>query len=270
MPDVNRSIFHLKCGTTLSLSLPRKVICDLVHYAHRIPTVPVQRIIDIGKAAAFRERLQVRVGWCALFTKAYGYVVREMPELRRAYLEYPWARLYQHPDSIASVAIEREFEGEPGVFFAQVQRPEETPLSELEVAIQRHKHAPVADVYNFILKFYRLPRAFRRLLWWYILNVRGSRKAQYLGTFGVSAYSSLGAESLHPISPLTTTLNYGIIGEDGRVPVRIVYDHRVIDGGTVARALVRLEEVLRVEICEELDQMGDRETEVCAPVQAAV
>ncbi len=52
-----------------------------------------------------------------------------------------------------------------------------------------------------------------------------------MGTFGVSVYSGLGARSLHPISPLTTTLNYGTIGKDGDVSVRIVYDHRVCGRG---------------------------------------
>ena len=49
-------------------------------------------------------------------------------------------------------------------------------------------------------------------------------------------YSNLGAESLHPLSPLTTTLTYGVVRPDGTVPVRVVYDHRVMDGGTIARA----------------------------------
>ncbi len=92
----------------------------------------------------------------------------------------------------------------------------------------------------------------RRLLWWYGLNVGGHKRAKRLGTFGVSVYSGLGAESLHPLSPLTATLNYGVIGADGQVSVRIVYDHRVMDGATVARALGYLETVLNGAILEEL------------------
>jgi hypothetical protein len=149
------------------------------------------------------------------------------------------------------VAVEREYGGEAGVFFAYLPRPEATPLLDLETAIRRHKQAPVSEVFGFVLGFYRLPRPIRRFLWWYLLNVRGSRKAQFLGTFGVSVYSGLGAESLHPLSPLTTTLNYGVIGPDGQVPVRIVYDHRTMDGGTIARALGRLEEVLNGAIHSE-------------------
>jgi pyruvate/2-oxoglutarate dehydrogenase complex dihydrolipoamide acyltransferase (E2) component len=51
---------------------------------------------------------------------------------------------------------------------------------------------------------------------------------------------------------LTTTINYGPIEPDGSVDVRIVYDHRVLDGGTVARALDHLERILGCEILAEL------------------
>ncbi len=43
----------------------------------------------------------------------------------------------------------------------------------------------------------------------------------------------LSAESLHPISPLTTTMTYGVIAADGSVNVRLIYDHRVLDGAVV-------------------------------------
>jgi hypothetical protein len=94
----------------------------------------------------------------------------------------------------------------------------------------------------------------RRLAWWIGLNVSGRKRAGYLGTFGVSVYSGLGAESLHPMSPLGTTLTYGTIARDGAVSVRIVYDHRIMDGATVARALAELESVLNREIVEELEK----------------
>ena len=72
------------------------------------------------------------------------------------------------------------------------------------------------------------------------------------GTFQLSVYSGLGAELLNPLTPLTTLLNYGPISEDGSVNVRIHYDHRVMDGATVARALARFEEILNGGVAEEL------------------
>jgi hypothetical protein len=218
------------------------MVCDLLHFSHRVPTVPVQRVIDLSRLAELRKRPGAHVGWVALFTKAFTRVATEMPELRRAYLPYPQPRLYQHPFSVASVAVEREYAGEKGVFY--------------DALLKRFKTAPVEEVYRFLFQFYRLPRALRRLIWWYVINLRGSRKAEFMGTFAVSVYSALGAESLHPLSPATTTLNYGIIGPDNRVTARLVYDHRVMDGGTVARALARLDEVLNGDVADELAAVG--------------
>jgi pyruvate/2-oxoglutarate dehydrogenase complex dihydrolipoamide acyltransferase (E2) component len=53
-------------------------------------------------------------------------------------------------------------------------------------------------------------------------------------------------------------LNYGIIEPDGAVSVRIIYDHRVMNGATVARALNRLEEILTTTIVEELREMAGK------------
>ncbi len=96
------------------------------------------------------------------------------------------------------------------------------------------------------------------MLLWVGLNTARARFVQF-GTFGLSVYSSLGAESLHPIGPLTTTLTYGVIDPDGGVTVRLVYDHRVMDGATVARALARLEAELTGPILAELRGMAPRE-----------
>ena len=70
---------------------------------------------------------------------------------------------------------------------------------------------------------------------------------------------ALGAESLNPLTPLTTLLNYGLISDDGAVSVRIHYDHRVMDGANVARALERFEIILNGPVADEvkrLDQAG--------------
>jgi hypothetical protein len=57
------------------------------------------------------------------------------------------------------------------------------------------------------------------------------------------------------LSPLTTTLNYGPVQEDGTVVVRIIYDHRAMDGCTIARALAALEEVFNGELLQEMSRL---------------
>jgi hypothetical protein len=241
-------------GRYLPLSKPRRLICDMMHFARQVPTVPVQRRMNVALARDARRQFSRPIGWCALFTKAYGIVAREFPPLRRAYLGFPWARLYEHPSSIASIAIERDYQGEPGVFFIHLRGPESQPLPELDAYLKRAKHDPIESIPLFrrALLVCSYPRPLRRLFWWIGLNSSGYKRAKRMGTFGVSVYSSLGADSLHPLGALTTTLNYGPIADSGAVDVRIVYDHRVLDGATVARALARLEAVMNQEIVEEL------------------
>ena len=254
-------------GRNLPLSLPRRLVCDLVRFAHRVPTVPVQRVVNVAALDAARARLSSRPGWVTLFTKAYGQVCSEIPALRRAYLSFPWTRLYEHADVIASVAVERMYQGEPGVFFAHFLNPGTIPLLALEAELRRFKEDPVESIGDFraSLMISRLPRPLRSLAWWYVTHARGYRKATWLGTFGLSVYSSLGAESLHPLSPVTTTLNYGVIGPGGDVTVRIVYDHRVMDGATVARALARLDRVLNEDLLAELRSLAEAAAPAPAP-----
>jgi hypothetical protein len=241
-------------GHRLPLSLPRRLVGDLTYYAQRIPTVPVQRSINVAPLAQARRSSVVRHSWCSIFTKAYALVAARTPQLRRAYIPLPCPHLYEHPNNIASVAIARSYQGEDAVFFARVRNPDGLTLDQLDAFLRYHKHEPVDSIalFRFGLRVSRLPLLLRRALWWYGLQTSGYRRAAYLGTFGVSVYSSSGSESLHPLCPLTTVLNYGFIRASGEVDLRVVYDHRVQDGGTVARALAAVEDVLHDEILPEL------------------
>lgn len=241
-------------GRYLRLSPPRRLVMDMLHFARKIPSVPVQRSIDVSALQTARMRLPNRPGWVALFLKGYGLVTARFPELRRAYLGFPWGRLYEHPHSIATVAVERRYQDELGVFFGHIRAPEQQDLMSLERALRKYQDTPIESIGLFrrSLKISRLPWPLRRLMWWIGLNSSGPKRAKRLGTFGMSVYSRLGASSLHPLSVMTTTLNYGVVSPEGLVDVRLVYDHRVLDGGTVARALAALEEVMNREVLAEL------------------
>lgn len=240
-------------GRRVPLSAARRLIGDLLHFAAGVPTVPVQRRMQLGALLAARRGCPDRPPWVVLFTKGLALVAAEVPELRRAYCKFPRPHLYEYPASVASVMVERQIGDEPAVLGLVLKDPAGRPLAELAVAIRHAQTATVSEVKSFAraLLLARLPRPVRRLLWWLGLNV-GRQRANYFGTFGVTVYSGLGAESLHPLSPLTSTLNYGVIAPDGAVDVRLTYDHRVMDGATVARALARLERVLNTAVAAEL------------------
>src|SRR5437879_1032975 len=108
-------------GRNLAISLPRRWIGDLLHFARKVPGVIVQRQFDVAALRRARLAMAPRPSWCALFTRAYALVAAAFPELRRAYLPFPWPRFYQHPRSVASVAIERLYQGERAVFFGHLR-----------------------------------------------------------------------------------------------------------------------------------------------------
>lgn len=240
-------------GRGIRLSIQRRMVIDFLYFARAVPTVPVQKSISIAHLAAARAACRDRPRWTAMFTKALALVAEEVPELRRAYVKIPWPHLYEYPTSKASIMIEREYRGEPALCPVSIKDPAHQPLPVIGETLQHAATASLEDLKEFQRwkRLTSLPRPLRRLLWWIGLNV-GRQRGNFFGTFGVSVYSALNAESLHPLSPLTTLLNYGVIDGDGRLAVRIMYDHRVMDGATVARALGRLEEILNSVILEEM------------------
>lgn len=240
-------------GRRIPLSRARRLVIDFLHFASGVPTVPVQRRIKLQPVIDARAALADRPAWTAIMVKAFALVSAEVPELRRAYCKCPWPHLYEVPTPVASVVVERDYEGEKAILIGRVKDPAALALPELTRRLRAFGETPVDEVKDFqrALRMTRLPRPVRRALWWVGLNV-GRQRARHFGTFGVSVYSALGAESLHPLSPLTTILNYGVFSPDGEVDVRVVYDHRVMDGAVVARALGRLEEVLTGPIVDEL------------------
>lgn len=249
-------------GRRIPLSLPRRLVCDLMRYSKAIPSIPSQRTMRLADVIEARRRHGGRLSWCAIFLKAYSIVSAERPELRRTYMSYPWPHLYEHPENIACFSLERRYRREEGVFFAKIERPEQMSLAQLDELVRFHKVAPIGEIASFRwpLIVSTLPLPLRRGLWWFGLNADGGLKARTFGTFAISVVASLGAAGLHLLSPLTTTLNYGTFQPDGSLDVRLVYDHRVLDGAQVARALAHLEEVLHDEILSELEDLRGAET----------
>jgi hypothetical protein len=231
------------------------MVLDLLYFAKRIPTVPVQRRMSLAPLLTARAECRQKVPWVTIFTKAYAMVAQEIPELRCTYIKIPWHMLYEYPTSRALIMVERDYNGELTVLPVSIKDPARESLHYITGQIEQARHGPVEQLKNFRrwIWFARLPTPVRRIAWWIGLNW-GRQRGNYFGTFGVSVYSSLGAESLHPLGPVTTLLNYGVILKSGEVNVRIIYDHRVMNGTTVARALVRLEEMLNSAMVQELNE----------------
>src|SRR5258708_3988773 len=94
-------------GLVMPLSLGRRLVVDLLDHAKRVPSLPLARDCWIEPLIRARAAASPSPSWTALFMKAYGIAAARIPELRRAYIPYLWARLYEHPRSECAVLIER-------------------------------------------------------------------------------------------------------------------------------------------------------------------
>jgi hypothetical protein len=228
---------------------------DLLAVCQGIPLVPFERWMSLGEVAS--ARVSSGISWCAVFVKAMAITARRCPELRRTWLDWPRPRLYQHETNVAMIAVERIWQGEPAVFFARVENPEALSLEELQERLRQYKTAPVEQFreYRRLFRASRLWHPPRRWFWRIAHSWSGPLREKYFGTFGVSVTAGDGASALSLISPTTTTLCYSPLAPDGSLAVRLIFDHRVLDGAPVARALSTLHDVLHRDIVPELRQI---------------
>lgn len=240
-------------GIRVPISPARAMVGELLHHAVQVPSLPLSREAKIADLVAERNRASDSPSWIAVFMRAYGLVSRRHPELRRALIRWPWPHFYEHPESECAILIEREWRGEAVVLGAKIRSPENMSIAEIDKNLRRFRHAPVESIGYFrqILRLGRLPWPLRRFTFWQSLHLSGFKRAKRFGTFMISSLGNFGVEQHHPLTPLTTYFTFGPI-RDGRVNLKIIYDHRVLDGRSVARALADLESILNEDLLVEL------------------
>jgi pyruvate/2-oxoglutarate dehydrogenase complex dihydrolipoamide acyltransferase (E2) component len=240
-------------GRTLRISPYRRAVADLMHFSQQVPAVTAERRMDLSPLMAARAARPNRPSWTVLFSKAFGMLGRDHPCLRRAYLKCPWARFYEHPHNIAALNVERRLPDEDIVLFCLIRGPENRSLAEMDAMVKHHRDTPVEQLrcYQRSSRMGRVPWPFRRLSWWAAVNMFGRRRCHNFGTFSVSSIASQGAGLLTVVPLLTSAIHYGMF-EGSMLPMRLTFDHRVMDGAAVARILVDFERMLNVELVKEL------------------
>lgn len=229
-------------------------MCDFLNCSRQVPLVAVERQVPLREVIEARQCIQPRPSWSAVFIKAYALVAERRAELRRAYLSFPWARLHQHACNVAHFTVARQIDGEEVVLTIQIRHPERLPLAEINARVRRAQSEPVMEIADFrrLRRVVLLPGPLRRLALQAGLGTSGNWRARFFGTFGVTSVATLGSTALIILSPMTTTLSYGVFAADGSLVVRLYLDHRVLDGVLGAEALHDLERTLRGPILDEL------------------
>jgi hypothetical protein len=234
----------------------------MLHFAQKVPTFAVERAVRIPKLVEARAAATNPPGWHAIITKALGVVSMSVPELRQAYLPYPWPRLYEAPFSVASVVFEREVNGEPVPCFAPLHHPERLPLGDIQRKVRAWKADPLDShgALRRLVRNARPPTPVRRFLWSAGLYWNGNFRARNFGTFAVNSVRAIGLRVLSFRSPLTSVWYYGAISPAGEMEMAMALDHRVFDGRTVDRAYTALERVLNEQMAAEVRGDGPAPT----------
>ena len=154
-------------GTVRKITLPRRLVADLMHASMRVPFVSLTRTLNVRSLSEARAQAAQRPGWAAIFVKAFALVAKEQPVLRTLYVKWPMPAFYELPRSVAMVAIARIEDGQDCVLPQKVTAPDEMSLAEVDAMIRHAKEAPIQDVPAFrkILRTTRLPLPLRRLFW---------------------------------------------------------------------------------------------------------
>jgi hypothetical protein len=240
-------------GRYISVSYFRRLVTDLMHFSAKVPSVTIERRMDLARLVAARQACTPAPTWSAIFTKAYALVAARTPALRTSYLTFPWPRFYEHSTNIATLNIDRQLADERVVIYAHIINPENHSLRDIDHVIHEYQNEPVGNLpsYRNAVRMSRVPWPFRRMLWWAALNILGSVRCHFFGTFGITTVGSQGAGITHLLPLLTSQLHYGMFDPAGGLDMRLSFDHRVLDGVTAALALADLENVLLGEILHE-------------------
>jgi hypothetical protein len=260
---------------TRRLDGQRRLVADIVRLSHRVPVFPVDRVMPLGELDVVRRAATPRIGWAAVFMKAYAIVARDRPALRSWYV--PWRiltpfrppRWATSPISVASLALSRpratdgrgaaeadlDLDSE-AIWWARIREPDARPLPEVQAAIAHHATAPVTEVFARQLELAMVPGPLRRVILRWNAHSPSRKRALRVGTFSLSTLAGEGCGNrMHPTF-LSTSLTYTPLDAEGRMTVTLLADHRLLDGVPVARALIALEEVLAGPIRAELLGLG--------------
>src|SRR5262245_10162224 len=101
-----------RSGKIVRISPSRKLVIDPISLSQEVPTVIVDRRMDLSRLIGARQQCVPRVTWTSLFTKAYAVVSSREPALRRCYMNMPWPRFYEHHKTIATLNIGRRVNDE--------------------------------------------------------------------------------------------------------------------------------------------------------------
>ncbi len=245
-------------GKRIKFSNGRRLVEDIIHVANKTPLAGFVADQDAGLVAKFRRYSRPKISWNVLYMKAYSIVCKQDASLRRAYVGFPWSHLYEHDKNVCMMTIAREYKGEERLFFARFNSPEESTLVELQEQYDHYRRAPIEEIKQFRhqINFAKAPRFARRFAWWALANLWPKKRSSHMGTFGMSISGNKGCYGVsHHLGPATTTLGVDPFPKKGVSKIVMTFDHRVMDGAPVTKAMQKMHHMLTTAVKVELAEL---------------
>ncbi len=237
----------------------RRLVTDVLHFHRKVPICAQDRWFSLAGIRELRLERKPRVSWAAIFLKAYALAAADTPSLRQTWLPWPFPTIYEHPESVAVLAVDRHFLNQRWVFWGKLIAPEKLSLSEIQTNLDRFRDLPPQQVFKKQYHLSLLPTWLRRILWAWNLNVSGQVRTRRIGSFSVTSVAGKESEVQCPPGFHTGNLTYGPLDHSGRSRVTLAYDHRILDGAAAAEALDLMEQMIHGPIAEELLLLSDSE-----------
>jgi hypothetical protein len=255
-------------GTVRKVSMPRRVIVDLMRASADVPFVAVRRTLCIGQLAAARKALSNRPAWAVIFAKAFAVLAREQPILRRVYLKWPWPHFYEFPQTVAMIVVAPDATPD-GVLLYPIRAPDLNSLAEADTQVRKAKTQPIeaTPFFRKTMIVTRLPGPLRRLAWAIGLNF-GRQRGNFFGTLLITSVAAFGGGEVEALGPHSFILSYDKLSSDGTINVMIRWDHRVTDAAFIGVELARLEQILNNQIADEMLALASAEQGKATPALA--
>ena len=234
--------------------LHRRWIADIIHVGRKAHTVGADLVVNVAAAAAARTARQPAVSWVSMWVRAVGIVARNRPELRTAYLPFPWPRMYVHPSMAVTVMIERQWQGAPAVFAQPIPNVDTRTVSEIDDVFVPLKSLPVENVgaFRHIIRISGFPLPLRRMLWGIAHGWSGRLRSKYLGSAAINSLPRTRIRITQIASPCSFLIYFGQAAPNGDMPVQVFWDHRVTDAIEVDRLFREIEAALNGAVVAEL------------------
>ena len=244
---------HLR--RSFRVPLHRRWTTDIIHFGRKAYIVGVDTVINVAAASAARGSTTPPVSWVSIWIKAVALAAIKWPELRTAYLPFPWPRLYVHPFSVVALPVEREWRNSHAVFFDTLKQPE--PMS-----LRRHidpwfnglKNGPIEGygAFRHIIRISKLPLPLRRMLWSIPAQWSGRLRSKYFGNFAINSLAQTRLAVVQVVTPGSWVFYLGRVNANGTMRVQIFWDHRIADGVVVQRIVSDVENIINNDIVAEL------------------